>query len=91
MDRRQTLRGKYVYNSGKASVQIGTNIRGHDFNVDLLPEFPATGQLDQGSPLFSSVLEQSLGWYPNFMSHRMLPIVISTFCPNAALQMFDNI
>jgi hypothetical protein len=29
-------------------------------------EGPATGQLDQGFPWFSSVLEQMLSWYPKF-------------------------
>jgi hypothetical protein len=33
--------------------------------VSLHLEGPATGQLDQGFPWFSSLLEQMLSWYPN--------------------------
>jgi hypothetical protein len=33
---------------------------------------PATGQLDQGFPWFSSVLEQILRWYPNSTLHCLL-------------------
>jgi hypothetical protein len=35
----------------------------------LRPEDPATGQLDQGFPSFSSVLEQTMSWYTNSMLH----------------------
>jgi hypothetical protein len=48
--------------------------------VSLHPEGPATGQLDQGFPWFSSILEQMLSWYPQFhvalhASHSALPLV----------------
>jgi hypothetical protein len=60
--------------------------------VSLHWEGPATGQLDQGFLWFSSVLEQMLSWYPEFhfvlhASHATLPLVMSKFCPNVALQM----
>jgi hypothetical protein len=48
---------------------------------------PATGQLDQGVPCFSSVLEQMLSWHA---SHAALPILTSKFCPTVALQMLDQ-
>jgi hypothetical protein len=50
------------------------------FNAGLLArsqlhsEGPATGQLDQGFPWFSSVPEQMLGWYPHSTLHCMLPM-----------------
>jgi hypothetical protein len=49
--------------------------------VSLHPEGPATGQLDQGFPWFSSAIEQTLSWYPNphaalHASHAALPMVI---------------
>jgi hypothetical protein len=52
--------------------------------VSLHPEGPATGQLDQGFPWFSSMLEQMLSWYPEFhvalrASHAALPLVTSKF------------
>jgi hypothetical protein len=40
--------------------------------TSLDPEGPATGQLDQGFPWFSSVPEQMLSWYPNSTLHCML-------------------
>jgi hypothetical protein len=45
------------------------------------PESPASGQIDQSFPWFSSVLEQMLSWYPN-----SLPVVPSKFRPTVALQ-----
>jgi hypothetical protein len=51
--------------------------------VSLHPEGPATGQLDQGIPWFSSILEEVLTWYPEFhASHAALPLVTSKFRPN---------
>jgi hypothetical protein len=60
--------------------------------VSLHPEGPATGQLDQGFPWFSSILEQMLSWYPQFhvtlrASHAALTLVTSKFRPNVALPM----
>jgi hypothetical protein len=58
--------------------------------VSLHPEGPASGQLDQGSPSFSPVLEQMLSWYPKshfalLASHAAIPLVTSKFRSNAAL------
>jgi hypothetical protein len=60
--------------------------------VSLHPDGPATGQLDQGFPWFSSVLEQMPSWYPEFQvalhaSHAALPLETSRFRPNVALPM----
>jgi hypothetical protein len=60
--------------------------------VSLHPEGPTTGQPDQGSPWFSSILEQMLSWYPEFhvallVSHAALPLVMSKFRRNVALPM----
>jgi hypothetical protein len=60
--------------------------------VSLHPEGPANGQLDQGFPCFSSILEQMLSWYIEFhvalrASHAALPLVTSKFGPNVALPM----
>jgi hypothetical protein len=47
-----------------------TSVRACVFNAgllarsQLLPEGPATGQLDQGFPWFSLVPKQMLSWYP---------------------------
>jgi hypothetical protein len=50
--------------------------------VSLHPEGPATGQLDQGFPWFSLVLEQMLSWYPNSTLHCSPPNGnIKRFCP----------
>jgi hypothetical protein len=46
--------------------------------VSLHPEGPATGQLDQGFPLFPLVLEQMLSWYQNFTLHCMRRMQLST-------------
>jgi hypothetical protein len=64
--------------------------------VSLHPEGPATGQLDQGLPWFSSVLGQTLSWYPNstfalLASHAALPMVTSKFRSNVAFPMLDII
>jgi hypothetical protein len=40
--------------------------------VGLLPEDPATGQLDQGFPWFSLIPEQMLSWHPSITLHCML-------------------
>jgi hypothetical protein len=58
--------------------------------VSLHSEDPATGQLDQGFPWVSSILEQMLSLYPEFhvalrASHAALPLVTSRFRPNVAL------
>jgi hypothetical protein len=37
--------------------------------LEVGPEDPAMGQLDQGSQLVPSVLEQMMRWYPNFTLH----------------------
>jgi hypothetical protein len=42
--------------------------------VSLHLEDPVTGQLNQGFPWFSLVLEQMLSWYSNSMLHCMLPM-----------------
>jgi hypothetical protein len=57
--------------------------------VSLHLESPATGQLNQGFPRFSLVLEQMLSWYSEFhvvlhASHAALPLVMPKFCPNVA-------
>jgi hypothetical protein len=60
--------------------RLGTNIRVRGFEAGLLArsqfasEGPATGQLDQGFPWFSSVPEQMLSWYPNSTLHCILPM-----------------
>jgi hypothetical protein len=51
-------------------------------------EGPATGQLDQGFPWFSSVLEQILSWYPNstlYCMPLMQPCQHQNFRPKVAL------
>jgi hypothetical protein len=45
--------------------------------VSLHPEYPTTGQLDQGFPQFPSVLELILSWYTNSTLHCMLHMQIS--------------
>jgi hypothetical protein len=50
--------------------------------VSLHPEGPATGQLDQGFPWFSSVAEFHVALRA---SHAALPLVPSKFRPNVAL------
>jgi hypothetical protein len=64
--------------------------------VSLHPEGPATGQLDQGFPWLSSILEQMLSWYPELhvalrASHAALPLVTPKFRPNVALPMLVQI
>jgi hypothetical protein len=64
--------------------------------VSLHPEGPVTGQLDQGFPWFSSILEQMLRWHPEFhvallASHAALPLVTSKFRPNVAIPMLFQI
>jgi hypothetical protein len=74
----------YYYNSYLISSSLN--------HVSLHPAGPATGQVSQGFPWFSSVLEQMLSWYPEFhvvlhVSHAALPLVMSKFRPNVALPM----
>jgi hypothetical protein len=61
--------------------------------VSLHPEGPATDQLDQGFPWFSSMLEQMLSWYTNShfavqASHAALPFGNIKILP---LAMLDHI
>jgi hypothetical protein len=41
--------------------------------VSLYPEGLATGNLDQGFPWFSSILEEMLSWYPHSTLLHMQP------------------
>jgi hypothetical protein len=64
--------------------------------VSLHPEGPATAQVDQGFPWFSTILEQMLSWYPEFhfalrASLAALPLVTSKFRPNVAFPMLVQI
>jgi hypothetical protein len=47
--------------------------------VNLHPEGPATGQLDQSFPWFFLVPEQMLSWYPNSTLNCMLLMQLSEF------------
>jgi hypothetical protein len=62
--------------------------------VSLHTEGPATGQLDQGIPWFSLVLEQMLSSYPNSTLHCMLHMQPSQwqqkFHLTVALHMLDQ-
>jgi hypothetical protein len=52
--------------------------------VNLHPEGPATGQLEQDFPWLSLVPEQMLSWYQNFTvhaSHAALPMVTLKISP----------
>jgi hypothetical protein len=55
--------------------------------VNLHPEGPATGQIDQGFPWFSLVPEQML--IALHASHAVLLMVTLKFRPNVALLMSD--
>jgi hypothetical protein len=64
--------------------------------VSLHPEGPAFGQLDQGFPWFSSILEQMLNWYPEFhvalhATHEAHSLITSKFRYNVALSMLVQI
>jgi hypothetical protein len=89
---RKIYKRKYtnIFVSNEATAQIVTRVR--VFNADcwlgvsLHPEGPATGQLDQGFPWFSSLLS----WYPYsrlplLASHAALTMVTSQFHSNTAL------
>jgi hypothetical protein len=62
----------------KETAQIGTNVRVHIFNAELLArsrfasEGPVTGQLHQGFWWVSLATEQMLSCYPNSMLHCKL-------------------
>jgi hypothetical protein len=63
--------------------------------VSLHPEGPATDQLDQVFPWFSSLLEKMLSWNPKvhvglYASHAALPMITSKFRPTVTLQMLDE-
>jgi hypothetical protein len=61
-------------NITKATTQIGTNLKVRVFwlEVSLHPEGLATGQIDQGFPWFSSVLEKMQSWHLYSELHCLL-------------------